>query len=104
MSETPIIAGAQLVRRARFHNEAGALADPAGVVFATRAESGNTGTLYTYGTDNEVVRTGTGVYVASVVVPTSGKWFFEWWALDGNGTPQVKLGKQVPVLPSNVTP
>lgn len=104
MSHTPtIIEGAQIVSRVTFRNLAGEVADPAGVTFAIRAASAPSETTYVYDTDAEVTRSSEGVYVAAVPVPTAEVWYYEWWALDADSQPIVKLARSVKVTASQVT-
>jgi hypothetical protein len=63
-----------------FTNAAGAAADPTTVVVRVRPP--NTGrdeyTTYTYGTDAEVQKTGTGAYYLDVACAAAGTYWVRW--------------------------
>ena len=60
-----------------FRDQDDVLTNPTTVKFKTRTPAG-TETTYTYGTDAEVERESTGLYLASVVPDEAGRWFFRW--------------------------
>jgi hypothetical protein len=51
--------------------------DPTTLALKLTDPSGTT-TTYTYGQDDEVVRTGEGTYRADIVLSTSGLWWYSW--------------------------
>jgi hypothetical protein len=56
-------------------------ADPTTVTLSVKEPSGTT-TIYTYGTDPELVRDGVGEYHADLVLNTAGLW---WYKFAGSG-------------------
>lgn len=55
--------------------------DPTTVIFKVRDPGGDV-TTYTYGTDAQVVRTGTGVFYCDVIANEIGEWNFRF---EGSG-------------------
>lgn len=62
-------------------DENGDAVDPATLTFRLMNPCGTT-TDYVYGTDSEITKLETGVYLASVVPDQSGRWSFRWVATD----------------------
>ena len=66
-------------------------ADPTAIVFKLISPGETAATSYTYGTDAEVVKTGTGVYYFNLTLATDGDYKYSWngtgavtYADDGN--------------------
>ena len=55
---------------------ADAAVDPTSVVFKTKINS--TTTTYTYGVDEELIRTATGSYYIDIALSTAGTWYWHW--------------------------
>jgi hypothetical protein len=51
------------------------------VAFKLRNPNGEI-TTYVYGTDSEIQKSETGVYMADVAFPDPGRWFYQWVATD----------------------
>lgn len=60
-------------------SDAGDDTDPAGLTFTLQSPVG-TNTVYTYGTDAEIVKTSTGDYYIDVTPTQGGRWFYRWVA------------------------
>ena len=73
-----------------FRNAAGTKADPTGVSFKKKVHKTGTPTTFVYGTDAEVVKSGTGVYYIDVAFAEAGTHFFKWY-----GTGAVQAAKSV---------
>ena len=41
-------------------------------------------TDYEYDTDDEVIKTGTGIYYMDVPLDESGNWYVRWWGVDAD--------------------
>lgn len=65
-----------------FADSAGTAADPGTVTFAIRAPSG-TVTSYTYGTDAQLVKSGTGAYYVDWAIAAPGRYTYRF---AGSGT------------------
>lgn len=55
--------------------------DPDTVNFSACSPSGDK-THYEYGTDEEVVKSSTGVYYFDLPLDEAGNWWVRWWGLD----------------------
>lgn len=55
--------------------------DPTEVILEVRKPDGTTAT-YTYGEDDEVVRSAAGYYHADIVADQEGFWYYRWVATD----------------------
>lgn len=62
-----------------FTDADGNVQDPTALTFKFTDPSGNTVT-YTYGTDAELVKSGTGVYYVDIDIDESGTWWFRFAA------------------------
>lgn len=60
-----------------FTDDAGDLADPSTVVFRTESPNGRRAS-YTFGTDAEIQKDSTGIYIADVTPDESGRWSYRW--------------------------
>jgi len=60
-----------------FADSAGTAVDPTTVTFTIRAPSG-TVTSYTYGTDAELVKTGTGAYYVDWTIAAAGRYAYRF--------------------------
>jgi hypothetical protein len=76
--------GAPVSITVSFYNSSDALVDPTTVTFETYSPSG-TDTDYVYGTDSEVTKSSTGIYVAAVTPDEYGRWHYRW-SSTGSGT------------------
>ena len=65
-------------------DSAGALVNPTGLLFKYKVGSGAT-TTYTYGTDEEVVRTGTGIYYVDLSLTEDDTHYYYRWEATGTG-------------------
>jgi len=63
--------------------DAGVASDPDTVKFGIKDPAGNT-TVYEYGVDDELTKTGTGIYTISILLNQSGTWYWRWQV---TGTP-----------------
>jgi len=66
-----------------FTNAAGTATDPGAVFLKVKDPSGNT-TIYTYGTDAELLKDSTGNYHIDVDANQSGRWQYRFWS-SGSG-------------------
>lgn len=82
---------------ASYTNAAGSATDPTAITFRFRHEDG-AATIYTYGTDAELVKNSTGNYHADFSVGTAGFWYYRFAA---TGTGQSAGEKTIYVRPSN---
>lgn len=81
-----------------FTNTAGSNADPDVVKFSFRNPSG-TVTTYTYDTDDELVKSATGIYYVDVDADRSGTW---WYRFFSTGTGKAAGEQDFIVQRSNV--
>ncbi len=56
----------------------GAVTDPGTVTLKVRSEQDSSETIYVYGTDSEVAKTGTGVYTGTFTLTKAGRLYIEW--------------------------
>lgn len=66
--------GDQIKLTASFTNSSNVAADPTTVTVKTKSPAGTT-TTYVYGTDNEVVKAGTGSYYILLTLSSAGMWY-----------------------------
>jgi len=63
-------------------NTAGSVVDPSALTFRYKRPSGSV-TIYTYGTDAELVRDSTGVYYVDITTTEKGTWSYRFASTSG---------------------
>lgn len=84
---------------AEFKDAAGVLVDPTTVTFKWRVGSSGTARTYTYGTDEQLERSGEGKYSVDLSLDTPGTWHYRWAS---TGTGQAATENVFQVRPSEV--
>jgi len=75
-----------------------AAVDPATVYCSVCTPSGVT-TDYEYGVDDEITKSGTGVYYLDLPLTSDGYWYVRWWGLDTDDAQAVAEEVQIKCLP-----
>lgn len=89
--------GDQVKLTATFTNASAVAADPTAVTVKTKTPAGVT-TTYTYGVDNEVVKSATGIYYILLTLATAGLWYVRF---AGTGAIVAAAETSIDVMESN---